>query len=386
MNAFVVIGANFGDEGKGLVTDFLCRHERTQLVVRFTGGAQAGHTVQEPGGRRVIFHHFGSGSLLGVPTYLSRFFVTNPFAWAKERAALGFQPTLFVDLDAHVTTPYDMLVNQLVEETRAEGRHGSCGVGINETIERNTASPYRLHVRDLLGDGLGSKLDAIRCEWVPTRLTQLVPGYAESLGKDERIMSASLFANFRRVCQAFATSSFLCSGLPPDPYDVVFEGAQGLLLDEGHRFFPYVTRGRTGLANVADILNGRRVDDLHVLYVTRAYLTRHGRGPFPTEDLSLSYPDETNGFNSYQEGLRFGRLDLPLMCEAIGADSKRLMEIQASQIGTGLAVTCLDQVPDPSGTLQMFSRTAGLPPVVVQSFGPTRDHVRTIADDLRPIP
>lgn len=83
MKARVVIGSSFGDCGKGLVTDYLCS-QGAGIVVRFNGGANAGHTVVTPDGQRHVFSHFGSGTLLGVPTFLSSFFVCNPIQFAKE--------------------------------------------------------------------------------------------------------------------------------------------------------------------------------------------------------------------------------------------------------------------------------------------------------------
>lgn len=133
----VVIGANYGDEGKGLVTDFLSNSET--LVVRFNGGAQAGHTVVTPEGQRHVFHHIGSGALRGAATLLSRFFIVNPFIFLKEVKELGFEPTVSIDPRASVTTPYDMLLNQAVERKRGEERHGSCGLGINETVTRSAS-------------------------------------------------------------------------------------------------------------------------------------------------------------------------------------------------------------------------------------------------------
>lgn len=82
MGARVVIGANFGDEGKGLVTDWLCA-QGAGVVVRFNGGAQAGHTVETPEGRHV-FHHLGSGTFCNVPTYLSQYFICNPILFLHE--------------------------------------------------------------------------------------------------------------------------------------------------------------------------------------------------------------------------------------------------------------------------------------------------------------
>lgn len=77
-SAIAVIGAGFGDEGKGLMTDYCCQRPKYTTVVRFNGGAQAGHTVVTPDGRRHVFSHFGSGTLRGAATFLSRFFICNP--------------------------------------------------------------------------------------------------------------------------------------------------------------------------------------------------------------------------------------------------------------------------------------------------------------------
>lgn len=84
MRARAVIGASFGDEGKGLVTDYLCAIQGAGIVVRFNGGAQAGHTVVTPDGLRHVHHHFGSGTLWGTPTFLSQFFIVNPIAFLAE--------------------------------------------------------------------------------------------------------------------------------------------------------------------------------------------------------------------------------------------------------------------------------------------------------------
>src|ERR1700721_2544919 len=99
--ADIVIGSAFGDEGKGLITDYLCTHSTAKTcVVRFNGGAQAGHTVEMPDGKRHIFSHFGSGSFARTPTYLSSYFVCNPIIFkreCKELAPLNVSPTVFVD-------------------------------------------------------------------------------------------------------------------------------------------------------------------------------------------------------------------------------------------------------------------------------------------------
>src|SRR5262249_4576381 len=150
MNATAVIGANFGDEGKGLITDFLAAKDPANtMVIRFNGGAQAGHTVVTPAGRRHVFHHFGAGSLAGARTFLSRFFIVNPFLWYKERQELPeLTEPMAVDRRAMLTTPYDMLINQEAERFRGRQRHGSCGIGINETVER-CGGEFATHVADI---------------------------------------------------------------------------------------------------------------------------------------------------------------------------------------------------------------------------------------------
>ena len=145
--ARVIIGAAWGDEGKGLLTDALSNDDT--LIVRFNGGAQAGHTVVTPEGGRHVFHHIGAGSLRGARTFLSRFFLTNPLAFFPEidaLHALGVTPAITADPAGMVTTPHDMMLNQMSEETRGPARHGSCGLGINETVTRHAAWPLKVRL------------------------------------------------------------------------------------------------------------------------------------------------------------------------------------------------------------------------------------------------
>ena len=83
--AYAVIGANFGDEGKGLMTDLFCRTDSSVINIRSNGGAQAGHTVCTSDGKRHIFSHIGSGSFAGADTYLSEFFILNPMLFSREQ-------------------------------------------------------------------------------------------------------------------------------------------------------------------------------------------------------------------------------------------------------------------------------------------------------------
>ena len=152
--AEIVIGANFGDEGKGLVTDFLsAKYNGNVFVVRHNGGAQAGHTVVVPDGRRHVFKHFGSGTFAEAKTILSRFYVCNPILFFREKELLnklGVNPVVYIDPRATISTPYDMMINQLAEDARGGNRHGSCGLGFGETVERNQWDQYGLQFKDRL--------------------------------------------------------------------------------------------------------------------------------------------------------------------------------------------------------------------------------------------
>lgn len=371
MRATAVIGANFGDEGKGLLTDHLVAQDPAgTVVVRFNGGAQAGHTVVTPAGRRHVFHHFGAGTLAGARTFLSRHFIVNPFLWAKERPELPvLAGPMDVDRRALLTTPFDMLVNREAERFRGGSRHGSCGLGINETVER-CQGPLATTVADLERPGRLRELLVEIADRARVRLEQL--GVPPSPLFQEVVQSAGLVESYLDVCEQFRRTERVVDGPAglADFRHFVFEGAQGLLLDERHRFFPHVTRSRTGLPNVVQIAGEIGLTELDVVYITRAYMTRHGAGPFPTERPGLSFPDPTNAPNEWQGALRFGDLDVGLLAESVAKDR---MEAGGLAVSACLAVTCLDQIPgaDAGGIAAASGLSLGY-----TSYGPSRDRVR----------
>ena len=173
MKAFVVIGAGYGDEGKGLVTDYLTEKTGSRVVCRFNGGSQAAHTVNRAGYRH-IFNTMSSGSLAGADTYLSNQFIVNPYVLFDELVTMSKNrklPRVYCHPNARVTTIFDMAINNILEMSRGDGRHGSCGLGINETVVRCYESKYKLTVADLYNkDTLVHKLELIKNEWVPHRL------------------------------------------------------------------------------------------------------------------------------------------------------------------------------------------------------------------------
>lgn len=375
MQAIAVIGANFGDEGKGLLTDYLSAHEiGPALVVRFNGGAQAGHTVVTPNGSRHIFHHFGSGTLAGKPTYLSEHFIVNPFLWSMEYKELGafrMNRKMYVNPEARVTTYADMLVNQEVEAQRTN-RHGSCGVGINETVIRDEKGP-QIRVKDLktrsrLQEILNDIRDISKPDtYLLQRLTDL--GVTNPSSQfNERVRSDALKESFIKCAQAFVDKNQIIGDeiIHALKSNLIFEGAQGLLLDQDNlEFYPHLTHSKTGLANICEIAQ-RLNFSIRPIYVTRTYMTRHGRGPFPSESSDLKFDDETNIPNLWQETLRFGTLDLKRMQKNILADMANAKDVKIES--PSLAVTHVDQSPIPDSLREIL-------PIRYLANGPRRDQV-----------
>lgn len=367
MKTLAVIGGNYGDEGKGLMTDYLCAEHRAQFVVRFNGGAQAGHTVQLEDGRRHVFHHFGSGTFAGASTYLGPEFIVNPVLWHREANVLGEIPPMYCHPDAIVTTWHDMLLNQLCEERRSDARHGSCGVGIYETIYRNCKQPlFRFRIGDIVRAPalLGKLLACMTKFWVPQRLSEL--GLPAEYAR--RFFAPHFIEDFSDGLAAFVSNVKLSAPDVMFGATVVFEGAQGLLLDKNRtQDMPHLTPSNTGLRNVIPLLKDIGTTELEAVYVTRSYLTRHGNGPLPNEDAELHFDDSTNQPNDWQGSLRFAPLDVEEFEKRILEDFK-LTDYRVASLPVhstlAVAMTCIDQHPGQP-----------MPNLKYTSHGPTRKHV-----------
>lgn len=348
----VVIGAAFGDEGKGAITHHLASHYGSDaVVVRFNGGAQAGHTVVTEDARRHVFKHVGSGTFAGAKTFLSQFFVSNPILFLeeiKQLRELNLNPKIYIDPDSIITTPYDMMINQMLEELRATNRHGSCGVGFSETIERNKHAGFSLKVADLEDKQKTiDTLQDIRKKWLPQRLAQLNIATPPAHWKNY-LESDDIFHFFMQNLFLFLDAISISRVDLTNPANpVIFEGAQGLMLDQARGWFPHVTRSHTGLKNVIDLYKNTRSQALNVIYVTRSYLTRHGAGPLPHELSTVPYQnviDKTNMTNPHQGHLRYSWFNLDLLKEFVLQDLKTLPHTFKTH--TQMAVTCLDQADD----------------------------------------
>jgi adenylosuccinate synthase len=360
--AICVVGAGYGDEGKGLKTDYWvgeCANPAVDAIcVRFNGGAQAGHTVVGENGQRHVFSHMGAGTLRGTPTYLSPWFVCNPgiLYWEHRRLRrAGLTPLVFVHADCPVTTPYDVYWNRHQERQRGAGRHGSCGVGFGDTIERHGDVPLRC--ADLLNaTALAERLREIRYWYVARAAFLSTAGVGDgSLAPALTQGDAALAAFHDHVRYFLAHTAIVGSGHFLKRFDrIVMEGAQGLLLDMDGGAFPHVTRSYTGVRNALAILDELgEARPLTVDYVTRAYTTRHGAGPLPGEEGMPDYVvDPTNRPNPFQGGLRHAPLDLDGTLARMEADFS-LAAQGGRQVRRAITMTCLDQLP---GRVPLWSR------------------------------
>lgn len=325
-----VIGLGFGDEGKGLVTDYLCSKTSNPLVVRFSGGQQAGHTVYTDDKKTShVFHTFGSGTLRGVPTFWAYPATVDPVSVKAEYEKLAKKtkrtPILWLDPKCPITTPFDIYDNQN-DQTLLQ--NGTCGFGVGNTIQREE-DYYSLTVLDLLYPKvLNLKLKAIEEHYYFNKYAYQVDG--------------SYITKFKKACEWLAVFAKIgafqtTANLYPDK---IFESSQGLMLDQNIGFFPNVTRSNVGFKGLKNL--GISLSSLHVYYVTRAYQTRHGNGPMTNLDIPLDLKEdirETNINNKYQGEFRKSVLDLDLVLYAI----EKQKQIESSPL-FNLVITCLDHL------------------------------------------
>lgn len=312
----IVVDLGFGDAGKGGIVDWLAGPAGraggppVTAVVRFNGGAQAAHNVVTPGGLHHTFSQFGSATFHGVPTHLSRFMLVDPLALATEAAHLAGigvpDPLglLSVDRRALVTTPYHAAANRARERARGASRHGSCGMGIGETVRYALAN---------LGDA-PTVGDCLRPARMAALLRRLRDSCQDRFGPD---LGMPPVAELVRVYRMFAASvtvvdeGYLPTLLAAGP--VLFEGAQGVLLDQWRGFHPYTTWSTTTFDNAETLLAEAGCAGAATrLGVLRAYTTRHGAGPLVTEDPALTdaLPEPHNRTGRWQGRFRVGHLDL----------------------------------------------------------------------------
>jgi adenylosuccinate synthase len=346
---YIIADLGYGDAGKGGIVDWLCSHHNRSrgpacTVVRYNGGAQAAHNVVTGDGRWHTFAQFGSGTLRGgTRTFLSRYMMVDPLAMAGEAAhlsALGLASPfglVAVDQDALLTTPYHQAANRAREQGRGAGRHGSCGMGIGETAAYALARPADA---PRAGDCLAAstllrKLTVLR-DWL--RDDSGLAGVAEV--PPPAVVADAYRAWADRV--TITRDGYLAS-LLRQPGSVVFEGAQGVLLDEWRGFHPYTTWSTATFENAEELLGEAGMAGVRV-GVTRAYQTRHGPGPFVTEDPTLELPEPHNRAGQWQGPVRVGHLDAVALRYAIeacgGIDAVALTHLDTAREHAGELRIC----------------------------------------------
>ena len=320
MRTIAVIGKNFGDEGKGFTCSCLASSLKNALIIKHNGGGQAGHTVEDPKGKwRFIHHQIGAGAEYHVPTLFADSFMPDLFQLGKEvkvfTELFGFRPILYSERNARATTVEDVLLNMGAEVARGKNRHGSCGMGIEECVQRNAAG-YGITVEELAGwskQDLVDRLKQIRKEYTGRRAKIL--GIYPSNPYYEMLNNETVLENF--VIEVKENVNLLTLVDADRKWlekfqHLIFETGQGLLLDQDNETYaPHLTSSKTGIHNPAIFLEKRGLSLEEAIYVTRPYVTRHGNGPLPCEVNRSELPgvgeDLTNQPNEWQGTLRYAK-------------------------------------------------------------------------------
>lgn len=354
MKYSIVLGSQFGDEGKGSFTNWLCTQSKElkqhPLVIRFNGGHQAGHTVLHKGIRHT-FSSFGSGTLQNVPTFWSKYCTVYPIAMYNEYKKLkeyGITPQIFFDPLCPVTTPYDVFANVSDEK---QNNHGSVGVGFGTTLKRQEAF-YKLFVSDLFNKTiLKAKIANIKLYYKGLSVPDnIINDWYTAI---DNLISENVLSQSKIGFDKLSDNELLFE----DRFDhLIFEGAQGILLDQDFGFFPNVTRSNTTSKNAFEIINdfgtGLKAQfnfnpedylDTDIYYITRPYQTRHGMGFMSNRDLPepklKNNENEINIDTSFQGIFRKSILDLDLLIYAIEKDN-----IYSNECRKNIVISCLDQI------------------------------------------
>lgn len=329
MSCYFVGGLGFGDEGKGSfvssMPDVWCSNP---LVVRYNGGSQAAHNVIFNGDYHT-FRQFGSATLSRCSTFLSKFVLVNPSTMlmeAEELSKLGWHYSLeqvIADPRSYLTTRDHVVLNKIQEHMRGTAIHGSTGMGIGVTRQLSLEHPDTMPtVGDILSSGFTDKLIAMR-EVIREKAWKLC------LGNE---LDASLVHLLFQLNEPLTWIEERCKkwasvigkiGTEPlvKAQNLIFEGAQGILLDETLGFAPHVTWTDITFNNAHSILTEWGVDmPIIKIGVIRTYHTRHGAGPFPSDmkEHGLStFPEIHNNDEGQAGAFRVGRFDIPMLMKAL---------------------------------------------------------------------
>jgi len=337
MPGLAVVGAQWGDEGKGKIVDYLAA--QAHVVVRYAGGNNAGHTVVV-GGQTVKLHLIPSGILYPDATcIIANGTVIDPEVLVQELDALqaqGFRTArLCISDRAHLIMPYHRDQDRLGEEARGEYRLGTTGRGVGPAYADKVAREG-IRCADLLDESwLKERLQAV----VPrkSRMLQRLydhPGYSV----EDVLAYCRRFAP--RILPLLADTGALVHEALAAGRRVLFEGAQGTLLDVDHGTYPYVTASSPAAGGVSPGVGVGPGAVTSVLGVAKAYTTRVGMGPFPTEatDATGDWLRERGGEYGTTTGRarRCGWLDAVQLCYAVRVNGITQLALTKLDVLSGL--------------------------------------------------
>ncbi len=278
----VVIGAQWGDEGKGKVVDLLTQH--ADVVVRFQGGNNAGHTLVVDG-QKTVLHlipsgilHSGKACVIGNGVVVDPEVLCHEISQLKSRGLLQDDGQLVLSLDAHVIMPWHKALDLAREQRMGAAKIGTTGRGIGPTYEDKVAR-RGLRIRDLLDPARLARKVHERLGPAREELARLGAAFE---GDEAELVKK--YAEFGSTLRAYArdASLWLYQAMSAGK-SLLFEGAQGTLLDVDHGTYPFVTSSNTVAANAA---TGSGVGPTcldRIIGISKAYSTRVGGGPYPTE-------------------------------------------------------------------------------------------------------
>lgn len=283
MSTLVVVGSQWGDEGKGKITDLLS--EEANIIVRYQGGCNAGHTVVK-GDEQYIFHLIPSGILhKRVKCLIGNGVVIDPESLLQEIESLKkknieIDGNLLIDFKAHVVLPYHKTLDEMKETKRGKDKIGTTKRGIGPAyIDKIARTGIRMI--DLINEkSLSKKLENNLNE----KNTIFEKLYGVKISNQEKKDIIKKYREYGQLLKKYVIdiSLYLNQAINEDK-KILFEGAQGTLLDIDHGTFPYVTSSNpiAGGACIGTGVGPTKID--RVMGITKAYTTRVGRGPFPTE-------------------------------------------------------------------------------------------------------
>ncbi|PPJ32661.1 adenylosuccinate synthase [Nocardia nova] len=295
MPAIVLIGAQWGDEGKGKATDLL--GGRVQWVVRYQGGNNAGHTVVLPNGDNFALHLIPSGILTpGVTNVIGNGVVIDPGVLLDELAGLEQRSVdtsrLLLSADAHLIMPYHVAIDKVTERFLGNKKIGTTGRGIGPCYQDKVA---RVGVR--VADVLDEKILTQKVEAALEFKNQVLVKIYNRRALDPQQVVDEVLNQAEGFKHRISDTRLLLNQALENGETVLLEGSQGTLLDVDHGTYPYVTSSNptSGGAAVGAGVGPNKITT--VLGILKAYTTRVGSGPFPTElfDQSGEYLAKTGG-------------------------------------------------------------------------------------------